>query len=208
MARAAPPNPPAPLVPPSSPRGPGEGWGEGADRSVCVGVVTGPHGVGGAVRIKSFTARPGDVAAYGPLADETGRRNFALRVVGAAKGVLIARLSGIDDRNRAEALRGLRLYLPRAALPPPEAEEYYHADLIGLVAELHNGKTLGRVRAVHDFGAGDTLEIERVGAPPAMVPFTRAIVPIVDVECGRLVIAPPPGLLDDAVAPVSAEKDA
>jgi 16S rRNA processing protein RimM len=181
---------------------------EAAAKRVCVGVVTGPHGVGGAVRIKSFTARPEDVGAYGPLADETGARRFALRLVGAAKGVLIARLSGIDDRNHAEELRGLRLYLPRAALPQPEEEEYYHADLIGLAAALPDGTPLGRVRAVHDFGAGDTLEIARTDAPPIMVPFTRTIVPIVDIEAGRLVVAPPPGLLDDVAAPARAEAKA
>ena len=93
--------------------------------------------------------------------DESGRAALRLRLVGAAKGVLIARLSGVADRDRAEALRGLRLYLPRAALPPPEDEEYYHADLIGLEAVLRDGTPVGRVRAVHDFGAGDTLEIER-----------------------------------------------
>jgi 16S rRNA processing protein RimM len=167
-----------------------------AARQVCVGVVTGPHGVGGAVRVKSFTARPEDVAAYGPLSDESGTRQLELRLVGAAKGVVIARLTGVDDRNRAEALRGLRLYLPRAALPAPEEEEYYHADLIGLDATLADGTSIGRVRAVHDFGAGDTLEIERNGAPPLMVPFTRAVVPVVEPDAGRLVIDPPPGLLD------------
>jgi 16S rRNA processing protein RimM len=171
-----------------------------AAKQVCVGIVTGPHGVGGAVRIKSFTARPEDVAAYGPLADETGRRRLELHLLGAAKGVLIARLSGVDNRDRAEALRGLRLYLPRSALPQPEPEEYYHVDLIGLEAVLSDGTPLGRVRAVHDFGAGDTLEIERPGAPPAMVPFTQAVVPVVEIEAGRLVVAPPPGLLDDAAA--------
>ncbi len=169
-------------------------------RQVCVGVVTGPQGVGGALRVKSFTARPEDIAAYGPLADETGRRHFELRLIGTAKGVLIARLSGVEDRDRAEALRGLRLYLPRSALPPPEPEEYYHADLIGLAAVLGDGTPLGRVRAVHDFGAGDTLEIERPGAPPAMVPFTRTVVPVVEIDAGRLVVEPPPGLLDDAEA--------
>src|SRR5271166_3826148 len=164
-----------------------------AKGQICVGIVTGPHGVTGAVRIKSFTAHPEDVAAYGPLADESGARRLELRLLGAAKGVLIGRLSGVDDRNRAEALRGLRLYLPRTALPPPEEEEYYHADLIGLAVVLNDGTPLGRVRAVYDFGAGDTIEIERSGAPPAIVPFTRAIVPVIDIEAGRLVVDPPPG---------------
>jgi 16S rRNA processing protein RimM len=152
--------------------------------------------VQGAVRIKSFTEAPEDVARYGPLADDTGGRHFELRLIGAGKGVLIARLSGVQDRNQAEALRGLRLYLPRAALPQPDAEEFYHADLIGLEAVLGNGTPIGRVRAIYDFGAGDTLELERPGAPPVMVPFTRAVVPSIELAAGRLVLDPPPGLLD------------
>jgi 16S rRNA processing protein RimM len=152
--------------------------------------------VQGAVRIKSFTEAPEDVARYGPLADDTGGRHFELRLIGAGKGVLIARLSGVEDRNQAEALRGLRLYLPRVALPQPDAEEFYHADLIGLEAVLGNGTPIGRVRAIYDFGAGDTLELERPGAPPVMVPFTRAVVPSIELAAGRLVLDPPPGLLD------------
>jgi 16S rRNA processing protein RimM len=171
---------------------------EATAKQVCVGVITGPQGVGGALRIKSFTARAEDIVAYGPLTDQSGARHLELRLVGTAKGVLIARLSGVEDRNRAEALRGLRLYLPRTALPEPEDEEYYHADLIGLDAVLADGTLIGQVRAVHDFGAGDTLEIERDGSPPAMVPFTRAIVPVIEIENRRLVLAPPPGLLEDS----------
>jgi 16S rRNA processing protein RimM len=169
-----------------------------AVRRVCVGVVTGAHGVRGAVRIKSFTAEPSDVGCYGPVEDENGERRFRLRVIGSAKGVLIARATGVSDRNAAEALQGLRLYLPRAALPPPAEDEYYHADLIGLAVELADGTAIGHVRAVHDFGAGaDTLDIERpAGHLPAMVPFTRAVVPVVDLAGGRLVINPPPGLLE------------
>jgi len=168
-----------------------------APKQVCLGVVTGPHGVQGAVRVKSFTEAPKDVARYGPLTDERGLRRFELRLIGAGKGVVIARLSGVEDRNQAEALRGLRLYLPRSALPQTGAEEYYHADLIGLEAVLGDGSLVGRVRAVHDFGAGDTLELARPGAPPVMVPFTRAVVPSVELAAGRLVLDPPPGLLDE-----------
>jgi 16S rRNA processing protein RimM len=171
-----------------------------ASQRVCVGVVTGAHGVRGAVRIKSFTDRPEDIARYGPLQDETGVGRYAVEVIGAAKGVLLARLSNVVDRNRAEALRGARLYLPREALPPPGEEEYYHADLIGLRAEFADGAPIGRVRAVHDFGAGDTLEIERPGAAPVMAPFTRAVVPVVDIAGGRLVIDPPPGLFEAGTA--------
>ena len=167
-----------------------------SEKRVCVGAVGAAHGVRGAVRIKSFTADPEDIARYGPLEDETGERHFTLRITGAAKGVLIAQLSGVADRNRAEALRDLRLYLPRAALPPPQDDEYYHADLIGLDAVLSDGTPLGQVRAVHDFGAGDTLEIARPEGPPVVVPFTKAIVPEIDLAAGRLVLDPPPGLLD------------
>ena len=181
-----------------SPRQRGEGRDEGqAQQRLCVGIVTGPHGVQGAVRIKSFTEVPEDIARYGPVEDETGRRRFEVTLCGAAKGVLLARLSGVEDRDQAEALRGLRLYLPRAALPQTELEEYYHADLIGLEAVLGDGTPVGRVRAIYDFGAGDTLELARPDAPPLMVPFTRAIVPVVEPAQGRLVLEPPPGLLDD-----------
>jgi len=180
--------------------------GKTAER-ICIGVITGPQGVGGAVRIKSFTERPKDVAAYGPLTDESGLLRLEVRLVGAAKGVLIGRFAGVEDRNQAEALRGLRLYLPRDALPPPAEEEYYHADLIGLAAMLEDGTLIGRVHAVHDFGAGDTLEIERRGSPPAMVPFTREIVPIVDIDTGRLIVDPPPGLLDEAGAELVSVRD-
>lgn len=170
----------------------------GGGRRICVGVITGPQGVQGAVRIKSFTEVPEDVAAYGPVEDETRCRRVELHVIGSAKGVLIARIPGIEDRDQAEALRGLRLYLPRAALPQTEPDEFYHADLIGLVAVLKDGTPVGRVRAIFDFGAGDTLELTRDGAPPVLVPFTRAIVPMVAPAEGRLVLEPPPGLLDNA----------
>jgi 16S rRNA processing protein RimM len=165
---------------------------------VCVGVITGPHGVRGAVRIKAFTEVPEDIARYGPLEDENGRRSFDVSLCGAAKGLLIARLSGIEDRDQAEPLRGRRLYVPRAALPQTEPGEYYHADLIGLEAVLGDGTPIGRVRAIYDFGSGDTLELARPDAPPLMVPFTRAVVPVVEPEQGRLVLDPPPGLLDES----------
>jgi len=165
-------------------------------RRVCLGVVAGAHGVRGAVRLKSFAANPADIACYGPLEDEAGAARFTLRLLGTAKGAVIASLSGISDRDRAEALRGTRLYLPRAALPPPPEDEYYHADLIGLAVRLGDGAPLGEIRAVHDFGAGDTLEIARPDGPSVLVPFTRAAVPVVDVAAGHVVVEPPAGLFD------------
>jgi 16S rRNA processing protein RimM len=167
-------------------------------RRICVGVITGPQGIQGAVRIKSFTEVPEDIAAYGPVEDEAGCRRLALQVLGSAKGVLIARIPGVRDRDQAEVLRGLRLYLRRSALPQTEADEFYHADLIGLEVVLRDGTRVGRVHAIYDFGAGDTLELTRDGAPPVLVPFTRAVVPTVAAAEGRLVLEPPPGLIDDA----------
>jgi 16S rRNA processing protein RimM len=187
---------PAAASTPSS-REQGNDPGEGLAPRVCLGVVTGPHGIQGAVRIKSFTEMPEDIARYGPLRDKRGHRSFQVEFLGIAKGVVIARLSGVEDRRQAEALRGVQLYLPRSALPQIEAEEYYHADLIGLVAVLGDGTPVGRVRAIHDFGAGDTLELVRPDAPPIMVPFTRAVVPIIELAAGRLVLDPPPGLLEE-----------
>jgi 16S rRNA processing protein RimM len=173
---------------------------------LCVGIITGAQGVRGAVRIKSFTAVPEDVAAYGPVADEAGQREFVVRPVGRAKGVVIATIAGVADRDAAERLKGMRLYVARDKLPAPGEEEYYHADLIGLAAVLRDGTPLGRVRAVHEYGAGDSLEVVRESGATVMVPFTRAAVPEVDLAAGRLVIEPLDGLLDNR--PVEADEDA
>ena len=172
---------------------------------MLLGVITGAHGVRGLVRVKSFTAAPDAIAAYGPLEDEGGERRFSLAPVGAAKGVLIARLEGVSDRNAAEQLKGVRLYLPRAALPEPGEDEYYHADLVGLPAMLKDGEVFGRVRAIHASGAGDSLEIERPDGRVVLLPFTSAAVPLVDIKGGRLVIDPPEGALDNR--PVEADLD-
>jgi 16S rRNA processing protein RimM len=166
-----------------------------------VGVIVGAHGVRGAVRVKPFTAEPASVGAYGPVEDEAGTRRFELRVVGEGKGVVIATMKGVEDRNAAEALRGLRLYVARAALPAPAADEFYHADLIGLEAVTPAGVPLGRVRAVHDFGAGDSLELDLATGGTLLVPFTKAAVPEVDVAVGRLVVDPPEELSAPSPSP-------
>jgi len=167
---------------------------------VCVGVIKGAHGVRGLVRVKPFTEVPEDIAAYGPLGDETGSRLYRLTVSSRAKDTLLVRIEGVGDRDRAQALAGTRLYVPRAALPEVEEEEtFYHADLIGLSAEDRDGRFLGRVKAVHNFGAGDILELEGGGGSP-MVPFTRAAVPLVDLDGGRVVIEPPAEIVARAAA--------
>lgn len=162
-----------------------------ADRPVCLGVIVAPHGVRGAVKIKTFTDRPENIAAYGPLSDEKGRRQFTLRHFRVQGDVVVAQLEGIADRDAAEGLRGLRLHVPRAALPAPEEEEFYLADLIGLSAEDAEGQRVGTVLAVHDFGAGDVLELRAPAGGTFFLPFTKAVVPVVDIAGGRLVVDPP-----------------
>lgn len=164
---------------------------------VCLGMVVGVHGVRGVVRIKSFAADPADIAAYGAVSDESGSRRFEVEVRGFARGSVLARLSGIADRDAAEALRGVRLYVPRDALPATKEDEYYHADLIGLPVETREGAVLGTVRAVHNFGAGDILELRAADGIEFFLPFTAAAVPKVDVAAGRIVADPPAGLLED-----------
>jgi 16S rRNA processing protein RimM len=115
------------------------------------------------------------------------------------KGQVLVRLEGVADRTAAEAMRGVRLYVPRDALPAMEDEdEFYHADLIGLAAVLADGTEIGKVRAVFDFGAGDSLELSHTATgKPLLVPFTREVVPVIDVAGGKVVVDPPPGLLGD-----------
>lgn len=166
----------------------------GSDR-VCVGVIGGVHGVRGIVKVKPFTADPADVVAYGPLTDKSGSRVIALTLLSRHKGQWLARVEGVDDRSAAEALRGTELYAERSRLPAPEEDEFYHADLIGLRAELPDGSLFGTVRALHDFGAGDVIEIALAAGGTVVLPFTRATVPAIDVAAGRVVIEPPQELV-------------
>lgn len=167
---------------------------------VCLGIVVGAHGIRGAVRIKSFTANPGDVAAYGEVGDDAGGRRFAIKILGTTRGAVLATMSGIDDRNAAEALRGLRLYVARAALPPTGKNEYYHADLIGLTVERKDATPLGRVFAVLNFGAGDILEIRDASGAELLLPFQQQYAPVIDIEGGRIVVDPP-AELEPAASP-------
>ncbi|MFP4126321.1 MAG: ribosome maturation factor RimM [Alphaproteobacteria bacterium] len=162
-----------------------------AARRVCLGVITGAHGVGGEVKVRPFTAEPEALDAYGEVEDGPGRRRFALTVTRvSAKGV-ICRIAGVDDRDGALALRGTELWLPRERLPETEADEWYVDDLKGLVVVDTDGAPLGRVRAVVDHGGGDVVEILADDGRELVVPFTRAHVPEVDLEAGRLVVAAP-----------------
>lgn len=156
-----------------------------------LGVVIGAHGVQGEVKIKSFAASPGAFARYGALEDEAGARRFKCRVRGEARGLVIARLDGVATRNDAEALKGVKLFVARAALPRPQPGEYYIADLVGLEAVALDGARVGRVTQVLDYGAGSVLEITRDDRSTLLLPFADRMVPRVDLETGRMTIDPP-----------------
>lgn len=166
-----------------------------SDARICVGAFTGAFGVHGEVRLKSFTAEPAAIADYAPLCDETGARCFEITITRPVKGGFAVRVAGIDSREQAEALRGVELFADRAALPSLPDDEYYYTDLIGLSVVDTGGRQLGTVSAVHNHGAGDFLEITGPGLKnPALLPFTRAAVPTVDLAAGRLVTDPPEGV--------------
>jgi len=158
---------------------------------VLLGVVIGAQGLKGEVKVKTFTERPEKLGAYGPLHTRDGRR-FTVTSVRDGKGSSIVALEGVTSRNAAESLKGVELYVARSALPPVAAHEFYHADLLGLHAEDTEGRGIGKVIAIHNFGAGDVIEIERDdGQGTVLMPFTAEIVPTIDIAEHRIVIAAP-----------------
>ena len=159
---------------------------------VCVGQIGAAHGVRGEVRLRSFTADPAAIVSYGPLQAEDGRV-LEIESLRPAKDHFVATLAGIADRNAAERLANTKLYVPRDRLPAPdEPDEYYHADLIGLAVVDRAGTSLGTVVAVHNFGAGDLIEVRQAeGKPTQLLPFDVLTVPGVDLAAGRLVVQLP-----------------
>jgi 16S rRNA processing protein RimM len=158
---------------------------------ICVARIGAPHGVRGAVKLWTFTEDPLAVRHYGPLLTKDGARQFEVTHVREAKGHLVATLKGIATREEAERLNGVELYVAREKLPDTSADEYYHADLIGLAAVNAAGEPLGRVIAIHNFGAGDIIEVAPSDGATMLLPFTNAVVPTVDLEGGRVVIELP-----------------
>jgi 16S rRNA processing protein RimM len=158
---------------------------------ICVAQIGSAHGLRGEVKLKSFTADPMALTGYGPLTTEDGSATFEIEAVRAAKDHLIARFRGVGDRDTAERLANVRLFVGRERLPPLAADEFYHADLIGLTAVTADGSEIGTVVAVHDFGAGDIVEVLPAGGGTSiMLPFTAAFVPSVDLANRRIVVAP------------------
>ena len=163
-----------------------------ADRRICIAKFGAAHGVRGEVRLWPFTENPLSVAGYGPLETQDGRRRFEIASVRAAKDHLVARIKGIDTRYDAEALNGLELYVAREKLPATDDDEFYHADLIGLAAVTAEDAPLGRIVAVHNFGAGDIIEVALGnGGETRLLPFSNAVVPTVDLAARRAVIVLP-----------------
>jgi 16S rRNA processing protein RimM len=158
---------------------------------ICVARIGAAHGVRGAVKLWTFTEDPLAVKAYGPLATKDGARQFEVTHAREAKGHLVATLKGIATREEAERLNGLELYVAREKLPATDEDEYYHADLIGLDAVTPANEPLGRVIAIHNFGAGDIIEIAPPNGATMLLPFTNAVVPSVDLASGRVVIELP-----------------
>jgi len=163
---------------------------------ICVGAIAGAFGVKGEVRLKSFTSTPEDIADYAPLETEDGAMEFDVTVERVINNGLAARLTGIKTKEQADALKGVRLFVPRDRLPALPDDEFYHADLLGLPVFDTGGTQIGHVKAVHDHGAGDLLEIHGPGLKSTvLLPFTREAVPTVDLVAGRIIADPPEGLI-------------
>ena len=186
-----------------------------APKRICLGVITGAHGVQGAVRIKSFTQVAEDIGAYGRLSDAAGGRQFELRVERATAKGLIAKIGGINDRTAAEALKGTELYVERGQLPAlnedvgedDDEDEFYFTDLIGLPVERSDGSKLGTVKWMNNFGAGDVMEIELDAGGLVVIPFTKSAGPLVDLAAGRIVADPPPGLMPNSASDGAEDKE-
>src|SRR6266478_9041809 len=158
---------------------------------ICVARIGAAHGVRGAVKLRTFTEDPLAVKHYGPLMTKDGARQFEVTHVRQARDHLVATLKGIATREDAERLNGLELYIAREKLPDTDDDEYYHADLIGLAAVNGANEPIGRVIAIHNFGAGDIIEIAPPQGTTLLLPFTNAVVPTVDLKGGRVIIELP-----------------
>ena len=163
---------------------------------LCLGVIIGPHGIKGAVRVKSFTEKPKSIAEYGTLHDKYGK-SFDLQLEGQSKGTLIVSIKGMTTRTQAEVLKGTELFIKRKVLPQTDDEEYYHADLLGLNVYNRDGKKMGVVKAIHNFGAGDIVEVVIAETEnTVLIPFNNNTVPEIDFVKQEMIVEIPLGLLD------------
>ncbi len=165
---------------------------------ILLGHIVGAHGIRGEVMIRSYADNPEDIGAYGALSDASGKRRFTITTAKAAAKGVIARIEGVADRNAAEKLKAIDLYVDRAALPEPAADEVYHADLAGMRAVTPDGIDIGIVIGIANYGAGDILEIKRAGmSETELVPYIDAFIRAVDANARRIIIVMPTYLEDD-----------
>ena len=159
------------------------------------GIVVGAQGVRGLVRLKTFTETPSGIADYGPLYNESGDRHFQVTLIEARPTVAVVKIDGVTSREAAEALKGLMLHIQRSVLPEVDEDEFYHADLVGLIAETEAEGRIGVVFSLDNFGAGELIEIALdTGGAPLVCPFTTAVVPVIDIAGGKVLLNPPVGL--------------
>jgi len=162
----------------------------------CVGAIAGSFGINGEVRLKSFCSEPSDIGSYNPLASVDGLQSFQVNITGKLREGLSAKIDGVSNKEQAEKLKGTRLYANRDRLPNLSNDEYYHTDLIGMKIKNTGGDEIGRVDAVHDYGAGPILEIFIQGLnDTVLIPFSEKSVPMVDLEEKFIIIDPPEGLI-------------
>ncbi|MBU2981606.1 ribosome maturation factor RimM [Lentibacter algarum] len=167
-----------------------------SDQTTCVGAIAGAFGVRGEVRLKSFTAEPEDIANYSPLSTEDGEE-ITLTIAQKINNGFAARVEGVATKEQADALRGIKLFARRDQLPSLPDDEFYHADLIGLTVLDTGGTELGKVKSVHNHGAGDLLEVHSPNLKTSvLLPFSKAAVPTVDLAAGRIIADPPEGLFE------------
>lgn len=155
---------------------------------ICIAAIAGAFGVKGEVKIKSFAANPADCFTYGPFKDESGKIILTAVKFRKASKFFAAFCEEVKTREQAEGLKSTKLYISRDQMPEPEEDEFYYSDLVGLSVELADGTLMGKVKAAHNFGGGDLLEIKTPGEKDWYHPFTKAAVPVVDVKGGRIVI--------------------
>jgi 16S rRNA processing protein RimM len=178
-----------------------------SEQRICLGVLIGARGVTGEVRVKTYTEAPEDIAAYGTLSDEAGKRTFEITDLRVIKGQASVKIEGVEDRDAAEALKGIEVFVSRAELPETEEDEYYHNDLIGLAVEDADGKAVGTVKALYDFGAGDVIEIEREVGADVLLPFNAEMVTEVDIKAAKIVVEIPEELLETGNSKTKARKE-
>lgn len=165
---------------------------------ILLGRITAAHGIRGEVLVHSYAAEPADIATYGALSDKSGTHAFALKVVRDTGKGIVCRIDGVMDRNAAEALKGTELFVARDKLPAASDDEFYHADLIGLAAVSPEGTPIGCVVGVHNFGAGDLIEIAlKSSHQTELIPFSDAFVPKVDLAAQCIVVSLPQSAPDD-----------